>query len=612
VNPNHPLVTLHDQAATDLTAAMRDASKLPALRVTDPGAWVAAEARAYRIWKKTGDAEAAYGTLPPEIRSGTDYLRKVLRPQEQEAALFFRERPLFDEPFYVVPHVAEKDLSRVISLSRASTGLRSDIRTTLGAFEKPRIFPTMSIGMEAGEKYADPRLALWLRIWAGQKMVKTYQFIKSLEDNGILFRAEKAASEAMGGGRPYRVTGIPGGGEWWTTLPEYGQFIRDHLSNPHILGALARVVDFGNRFLRSPNLIIPYPHEFKNIWYKFGLSGGKMTRLLQDRREYLQGSNPEMRALFERYMPFDPEGQMASDVFHQTLQDIRGRGLLSRVATPLTSVQRWSSRRTFSIADPAAKAARFKQYIEAGVEPQDAANRVNLDLVRYAMRSKAMDVWKSMPFNFFVPWRVGTVVSLVKSMRENPVRAVLWVGAIDLLREELYRKTGFWLHAPIDYIEGPLYGLLDAGRRGLPEGRKALLAFLATTGLFGPGGQSSGYFWRNLTDAIATGKLDMKFVRRTFWGLAQIADPYGATYEFEKYLQDNDPGHLLRIFAMATLAAHNAVGNPPKRFGALIPESILPKSPEVQRGERLYNRDRMLQQRRELRPSRTRQERVLH
>src|SRR5207245_734497 len=80
----------------------------------------------------------------------------------------------------------------------------------------------------------------------------------------------------------------------------------------------------------------------------------------------------------------------------------------------------WPSKMSFTKLDAWLRYARWKQYVEQGLTDQEAANHVWIDLVRYGTRSDLVDFWKSIPLNFFVPWRVGTITSFIKDAKTAP------------------------------------------------------------------------------------------------------------------------------------------------------------------------------------------------
>ena len=70
----------------------------------------------------------------------------------------------------------------------------------------------------------------------------------------------------------------------------------------------------------------------------------------------------------------------------------------------------------------------------------EASNNAWIDLVRYGTRSDLVDFWKSIPMNFFVPWRIGTLTTLLKQAKNHPIRTAIIVGGIDYLRAPRVRR----------------------------------------------------------------------------------------------------------------------------------------------------------------------------
>ena len=128
----------------------------------------------------------------------------------------------------------------------------------------------------------------------------------------------------------------------------------------------------------------------------------------------------------------------------------------------------------------------FKYYRQQGLPTYEAGNHAWIDLIRYGTRSHLTDFWKSMPANFFVPWRFGTFTSLVKQATYHPVRTALLLGAVDYLREVNRRHRGKWIHLPWDYVEAPLAQLVQS-KDGVDLLKNAS-SQAALTALFGPGG----------------------------------------------------------------------------------------------------------------------------
>lgn len=600
-HPTSPVVTLADKALDhDMAQVLKELGKKPVWHKIDKMEdWVAIEQKAYNVADVTQDFQRGVAALPKEAREIAEYLHFKLRPMEKRAIEYFRESVFPEkEAIRIWPHVTEEAAKDVIKLEKRFQGMARDIRTGLGMFEKESPYATMAEGIANGAKYIDPRAAMWMRIWAGQKLVATHSFIEGLEKAGVIYKKAESALAATGKAIP--VKGIPGG-EWFARSVSEARFIRDHLTDPHRLGSLAKVTAIGNAVFRNINLWNPLPHYTKNMLYKYGLNSGNFTRLVPQTADYLKQAfpnsrviqsltapfktDPAMKALFDAYMPFDPRGKGAHQLFIEGLRGISGETLTQKMWRLANMPNQFSARTIFGAMDPSIKYARFKQYVTAGLHPQEAANQVNLDLIRYSRRSEALDMWRSMPFNFFAQWRLGTVVSLAKAIRHKPLQAMLFIGFIDSIREIMYRETGWWIHTPIDYIEAPIVRVLEGFAGSAREGAEVSAALTATTALFGPGGEYTGTFWGQLIKLATTGRIDMKALERAFWGLSLFLSPYGAKSEWDAYQKDQNPRHFVNIGMMFAAAAHDAVNYRPRRFGQIIPEAAWTRSQRVRSAE---------------------------
>jgi hypothetical protein len=212
---------------------------------------------------------------------------------------------------------------------------------------------------------------------------------------------------------------------------------------------------------------------------------------------------------------------------------------------------------------------------------QEAANNVHIDLIRYGTRSELVDFWKSVPGNFFVPWRVGTVGSLAKQIGTRPLQAAAFIGAVDYLREAHHRETGRWTHLPIDYVEGPLAQLL------YKHNPTAMTAYAGTTALVGPGGNVA--FLKNIIDTLQ-GKGDWDVTKRMFWGLSQM---FNLQNEWDAYAKTGDTQHLANLLRSVSISEHDATKYVPKRLMQGLPQSLpfLEKSRRVVQAE-TFERER--------------------
>jgi hypothetical protein len=315
---------------------------------------------------------------------------------------------------------------------------------------------------------------------------------------------------------------------------------------------------------------------------KYLLSRGPLTshKLATDAWEFFKGTNPEMVAEFKRVMPFSEGGESAYGTLHEIMTREPGLGkAIDQTIKAIGLLNKGSSKVVFKWADPAMRYSLYKHYrLGEGLSEQAAANHVWIDLVRYGTRSDLVDLWKSIPMNFFVPWRIGTWTTLLKQSINHPVRTAFVVGGVDYLREMRYRKTGRWTHLPWDYVEGPVSLALHGDLGNL---KKEAIA----TAFFGPGG---GATWRNIKqigeDLFANPSMIPTDVTKTLWGITQWSD---AKKEFEAYIKDRQPSHLVNALLGAVVAERSALNYKPERIQSLTPESLpgMGKSERVQAAE---------------------------
>ena len=218
---------------------------------------------------------------------------------------------------------------------------------------------------------------------------------------------------------------------------------------------------------------------------------------------------------------------------------------------------------------------------------QAAANHVWVDLIRYDENSGALNFWRGIPFNFFGTWRLGTYISLAKQLRSHPIRALLFIGAVEYLREILYRKYGWWTHLPVDYVDAPLASAIQNPR--------TIPGVAATTLLFGPGGGQAPSTIQDVMKTLHGDPGNMERVVNMFWGLSQL---YNMPHEFASYLKDKDPKHLALILANAAFSTHSALKYNPHRLMQWLPEWMpgLEKSAIVRQAEGLQAKIQATQQ----------------
>jgi hypothetical protein len=318
----------------------------------------------------------------------------------------------------------------------------------------------------------------------------------------------------------------------------------------------------------------PLPHATKNMAFKYALARIGNYTLRKSAREY--GTNAEMRARFEAVMPLPATG-----VRLPQLRALEAGSYLERIAAKAgkwLSGNHFSARFNFAKADPALRYALWKTYVKKGLSDQAAANHVWVDLIRYDENSGALNFWRGIPFNFFATWRLGTYISLVKQLRNHPIRTLLFIGAVEYLREIIYRKYGWWTHLPVDYVDAPLAEAIRDPR--------TIPGVAATTLLFGPGGAQAPHTINDVMKSLHGDPGQTARVINMFWGLSQL---YNIPQEFQAYLKDKDPKHLALILSNAAFSTHSALKYQPHRLMQWLPEWMpgLEKSAIVRQAEGL-------------------------
>lgn len=530
---------------------------------------------------------------PQWFREAEAYRASML-PLERRAKRFLGMTPT---PERWGPYWAREVIKDESASLRGKRGMFGELKTNVGTAELERKYPTMRSGEQAGVAYDDPRVAWLNRELHSLRLIETANYMGRLE-NRVVFRTEEAARAAAGlpaGAKVYRLKALPGAPEWFVPYYEEWKFLLDNLRDPD-RGKMAFLGSWAQALARNPNLVNPLPHIIKNMAYKYRLAGGKLTQLPADWQEFRQGTSPAV-TVFKKVMPFDETGMTSTEMYHRAITGIRRENWpavarftdLALNAT-IGRAHRMSAKVIFSQADPAMRFSLWKQYYSRGMSAEEAAQNVWIDLIRYGTRSTVVDAWKATPFNFFVPWRLGTVTSLYKQLTDHPLRAAMFIGAVDLLREIRYRQTGRWTHLPIDYIETPIAEILQSKDKG--DAAKSLIAATLATIFAGPGG---AYLFTTMRDVANDIQLrgEWSRLRNMFWGLSQIYDGLASSKEVAQAVAAGDmkkaaeaAGHLLTT---AAIAEHSALNYRPRRLMAALPEvgPWLQKSVEVKMAERM-------------------------
>lgn len=553
-----------------------------ALRQLTPDTLNQLEAQAVREWEAGGRTpqalQQAIAKWPKELQEYVQYRNTALRG-EQAARGYLGLDPIPETPGPYLPRMTDAE-ARDVARAGGQLGVGRSLQTTVKGAQHGREFATQLEGEAAQVAYIDRRAAITMREWNSLKLRHTAQLIRNLEGE-TLFRTKDAAKLASPTGQAFAIEGLPGAQRWWTPTREEAVFLAQNLKDTGTSGALQTLKHYGDALFRNPNLFNPSPHVTKNMWIKYLLaSGHKAPRLIQDGIEFTRRSDPKMMALFEEYMPHAKNTTGAFGALQEALphEGIAGAGYRLTKAAGL--INKPSSTFIFKYADPAMRYSLFKNYISKGMSPQEAANHTWIDLVRYSTRSQLTDMWKAWPMNFFVPWRFGSVATLVKQSMYHPIRTAMIIGGVDYLREIRYRKTGRWTHLPWDYAEGPI-------ALGIDEPSKIPSQVVATAA-FGPSGEFAARQLGQLL--IDVGKLDPGALAgdlgKTLWGLSQLSD---AATQGMKAWGEGDLMALADGLAGIILGERSALNYRPHRLASNLPEWLpgLEKSVKVDMAERL-------------------------
>jgi len=589
--PNSPVISAVERATSRLADWTQQRVNMPwhkGVRAADPEALKDAEVAAIAEWTRNGQTAAAELAarhhFPPAVQAAMKQ-RDVLFDQANKSRAYFGLDPIDRQAGPYLPRVVT-DGRDAVSLRGEGLGGQSLRNTTPAGHGAPRIHETYRAGEAQGLEYEDPRNAILLRDWNDLKIRATHSLFKELEDRGAIFRDQAAATQASPTGRPWKIEGAPGGVEWWTPTEAEAKFLKQNLAEQR--APFGTLVHYANAMLRNPNLVNPLPHIVKNMAYKELLAQGpvSMSRVVRDAIELKRGTNPQMIADFHEAMPFSMSGRTASEALHRGLvEPSLPRRIVKGTLEAAGMVNRPSQKIIFQQADPAMRYALFKHYRDRGFDKFEAANHAWVDLIRYGTRSERTDFWKSVPLNFFVPWRFGTLVSLLKQVKNHPVRTALTISAAEYIRESVYRNTGYWWHMPTDYAQKPLAAMAQS--ESLKEAGANLGTTALTTALLGPGGDFSAKQLEQAIQAMQGKENTFEYdrLKNAIWGLSQI---WNMKDEFQR-------GDYGAIVGTALLGGHRAYTYEPRRFTRALPESL----PGMQKSAGVREAEAMQQERRE-------------
>jgi hypothetical protein len=538
-----------------------------------------AEALAVQVWEAGGKTSSSYAlgvsTMPAELRQYISH-RNTRAALEDAARLKLGLTNLdFVEGPYI-PRLVNKDFDEIYRIRRGGISLAADVQQTIGKFAKSRVYPTQHAGEIASIEYIPIRHAIIMREFEGMKLVETAKLMDNLAAHRVIFPSQAQALAATGG-KAWEIQGLPGtvSQRWWTGSKAEALMLEQNISKANGLG-LGGVNHWLNLVFRNLNLLNPLPHFAKNMLYKYELAGGKMgmfgRKLKADMFEFIYETNPVKLAEFKQYFPHNSFGETAQTLMQKAIHD---RGVKAVVEKFVNSLNKPSSKALFGTLDPALRYSLWKQKVARGMSPLEAANHVHVDLIRYGTRSDWVDFWKSIPLNFFVPWRVGSVTSVMKQLRDYPVRSALKIGFLDYIRESIYRNTGQYFHMPIDYVTGPIVQSITAGQdKGVGAGLGTAAGLGIVSRIAGPGGAwSAGQLSQALGVFAQKQPVEWDRVVNLWWGLSQLYNvPKAGVDAISKGTPDAIAEDLIKIAGSLLVGSHEAYTYDPHRMGKFLPE----------------------------------------
>ena len=564
-----------------------------------------AEARAVNIWRGGGKNPVSYKlgieSMPQELQ---DYIawREGRFPLEDAARIKLGLSELDHTPGPYIARMVDKDFNQIYQIRKTGLSLAADTTQTIGRFQYARTFDTMAEGEAAQVRYIPMNHAILMREYEGMKLVETARLMDNLEAHRVIFRDQASAMANSPTNRAYEISGLPGTAtqRWFASTKAEALLLEQNLSKAEGLG-LGRTNHWLNLLFRNLNLINPLPHLTKNMLYKYILAGGKVGMFFRkveaNMREFIFETSPLVQE-FYKYFPSNKFGETAQSLLAAALKDGTLEGQITK---GLSYPSKYGGQALFGYLDPGLRYSLWKQKMAEGVtrngvwsrmSPLEAANHVYVDLVRYGTRSDWVDFWKSIPMNFFVPWRLGSVTSVTKQLMNHPVKSMLKIGLLDYTREIIYRNTGLYFHMPIDYVTGPVMQSISMTRdRGPAAGVGTAATLLAASRVMGPGGAwGAGQLAYGLSLLSTKSPVEWDRIKNLWWGVSQVFTLPAATYDaVTNPTVDHVAKDLLKIAGSIGFGAHNALGYEPQRLGMLYPEWLpgLKKSPDFKKAEEI-------------------------
>jgi hypothetical protein len=524
----------------------------------------------------------AINSMPPDVR---DYMlwRESRYPLEAAwAKILDVDPPKYTGDPYI-PRLTNEEGKAVFDLHPQMGNWGRQIRSTIGSFDESRTHMTQKIGIHEGTQYEPTKRAVWVRELVGGRLGATAEYLQTLKGT-VLFDTPREALAKSPTGKIAKVRGF-GGKDYYARTQEEAIFLEQQLNSSSNNSALNKMVSLANAYIRNPSLVNPLPHVTKNMFFKYLLARVGNFTFKGDTAEFKNATAPELLERFNRVMPFPETGERLPQIQAReigTWAEKLGSGVLN-VNKPSTSF-------IFTKADPAMRYSLWKSYVRKGMSDQEAANNVWIDLVRYDENSGGINFWKSIPLNFFVPWRTGTYQTLAKAFTTHPIRSLLYVGAVEYLREARYRATGRWTHLPIDYIDAPLAEVIvGMQKKGALKGTEGAAMLAATTRIFGPGGGQAPQTIQDVMEALKGDPQNRARIMNMFWGLSAI---YNMPRDWEAFKRDGNYQHLVNLLLNASISEHSSLKYEPRRLMKWLPEwmPLMQKSQTVLQAEALQQR----------------------
>ena len=494
-----------------------------------------------------------------------------------------------DGPY--LPRLTDMANKALIKIGGSHEGVVTQLRRSLGHFDDSRKYESMKDGIANGVEYKNHMEAIIQRERVGEQLKATAQALDDLHKGGVIYEKKAdALAYARATYAPKDVDVVKmegfGGKDWYIRNRQEAGFIDQNLNNPGPGTQWETFTQVVNNYARNPNMWNPLPHITKNMFFKYALARINNLSLKPDSAEFKRMSQAQLADLYHSVvtMPGAQAGKISLEHSERIPEMIAGESnkWFDKVTRKGLSINSPSQKFIFEKADPYLRYKLWESYFRKGMDPQEAGNHVLFDLIRYDENSGGLNLYKQIPFNFFSTWRTGTYVTLYKAMRTHPIRTLMFVGALEYMREMIYRHTGQWTHFPTDYMANPLAEVVESSikaKREVAMGRNPIRAYggiaentaaiLATTAAFGPGGSQAPTTIKDVMGALQGDQVAFSRLTNMFWGLSQL---FNIPQEFMAYTRDQKPEHLVNILTGAALGTHSAISYEPRRLGKYIPE----------------------------------------